>query len=241
MFLISGMHRSGTSLVARLLYEAGAAMGEADTFYPADRWNPDGYFEQAEIQAVNFSLVHGPWGRLAYFHLPKTQTIVARAESHREEIAQTALKYQNTVVKDTRFCLTLPAWLVHGAQIRGVLICLRHPTAIARSLRRRNWITQGLAYRLWRVHLQRLLDHVADIPVWFIRYENILESSSFSAEFAPAARFVELPLDDNRLTQLYNENVKRAWNHHATLDSACPSAVEPLWQHLLARHAAQFD
>ena len=216
-------------------------MGEADTFYPGDRWNPDGYFEQADIHAVNFPLVNGPWGRLAYFRLPTTKTIVTRARSRRDMIARTALKYQNTVVKDTRFCLTLPAWVAYGAQIRGVLICLRHPTAVARSLRRRNWITQRLAYRLWRVHLQRLLDHVADIPVWYVRYENILESSRFCAEFAPAARFFDMPLDESRLVQLFNENVKRAWNHHGTVALECPSTVEPLWQQLRAQHAAQFD
>ena len=240
MYVISGMHRSGTSLVARLFYEAGADMGEADTFYPADRWNPDGYFEQADIHAVNFPLVNGSWGRLAYFCLPSPRTVLARAERRREQIAQTAITYSDKVVKETRFCLTLPAWLAHGARIRGVLICLRHPSAVARSLRRRNWITLRLAYRLWLVHLQRLTDHLAEIPVWLVRYENILDPVSFRAEFSPAAKFFQLQLDEERLDQLHQENVKRSWNHHAALEMECPPLVDQLWRQLLARHAAQF-
>ena len=46
MILIAGTHRSGTSLVARLLYESGADFGNPEGFYPPDQWNRGGYFEQ---------------------------------------------------------------------------------------------------------------------------------------------------------------------------------------------------
>ena len=39
------MHRSGTSLVAQMFAEAGADLGNVDSFYRADKWNQDGYFE----------------------------------------------------------------------------------------------------------------------------------------------------------------------------------------------------
>ena len=44
MYLITGMHRSGTSLVAQIFFEVGMDFGDPENFYPADRWNPDGYF-----------------------------------------------------------------------------------------------------------------------------------------------------------------------------------------------------
>ena len=42
MKIITGMHRSGTSLVAQIAHRAGAEMGDPETFYRPDRWNPDG-------------------------------------------------------------------------------------------------------------------------------------------------------------------------------------------------------
>ena len=239
MYLISGMHRSGTSLVARLFHRAGADLGSPDTLYGPDRWNPDGYFEQKEIQAVNIPLIHGAWGKLAYFRLPATRTILRRAARRHAQIASVAAKYQDKVVKETRFCLTLPAWLAHGAQFRGIIICLRDPSAVAQSLRRRNWIVEGLGYRLWLAHVQRLLQHAGDIPTWLLRYENILDPKSFPSEFEPAARFLGLQLDDQWLAQLCQENVKPAWDHHRAHAAKLPPEVHQLWQKLLSQHADQ--
>src|SRR5436305_8144007 len=50
--VITGMHRSGTSLVASYLSTLGIHMG--DRLIPADRRNPRGYFE-----AAAFAELHG--------------------------------------------------------------------------------------------------------------------------------------------------------------------------------------
>lgn len=239
MYLISGMHRSGTSLVAQLFHRAGADLGSSDTLYGADRWNPGGYFEQKEVQAVNIPLIHGPWGKLTYFRLPNTSTILRRAARRQQQIATVAAKYQDKVVKETRFCLTLPAWLAHGAQIRLIIICLRNPSAVAQSLRRRNWIQERLAYRLWQIHLQRLLQHVGEIPTWLVRYDHLLDPEKFSAEIGPAARLCGLQLDQQRLRQLCQENVKPTWDHHCERTPDLPPEVESMWQKLLSQHADQ--
>lgn len=70
MKIVVGMHRSGTSVLMNLLQRAGADLGDPAGFYPCDRWNPDGYFEQQEILTANRKLLHGPLGRLAFFSLP---------------------------------------------------------------------------------------------------------------------------------------------------------------------------
>ena len=241
MYLISGMHRSGTSLVARLFHEAGADLGDVNSLYPADRWNPGGYYEQGDIHSINIPLVNGPWGKLAYLRLPSTETILTRAKSRGEQIAQTAMKYSDKVVKETRFCLTLPAWLAHGTEFQGVLVCLRHPAAVVRSLRKRNWITHRLGYHLWRVHIERLMEYFEKIPFWFVRYESILDLPKFASEFAPAARFFQLSLSDVQLDRLYNQNVQPSWNRQPSVETSCPPLVEQLWERLLSLHAAQFN
>ena len=215
-------------------------MGDSETFYRPDQWNADGYFEQIDIHAINMPLINGPWGKFAYLRLPSTETILARAKRRHDQIVRTASKYLNKVVKETRFCLTLPAWIAHGARFHSAIVCLRHPSAVVQSLCRRNWITRGLGYRLWLTHIRRLLSHVGDIPVWFVQYENILDESTFATEFEPATRFFGLAMTDERLAQIYRKNVKPSWNHHSNFDAGCPESVDRLWQQLLARHAGQF-
>lgn len=241
MYVITGMHRSGTSLVAQLFCHAGADMGDPESFYRPDRWNPDGYFEQPDIHAINMPLINGPWGRLAYFRLPSTKRILARAHSRHDEIAETAAKYDGKVLKETRFCLTLPAWLEHGATVRGLLVCLRDPVAVAQSLKRRNHISLRRGFGLWYEHLSRLLNHAGSLPIWFVRYENLLSTDGFVQEMSPAFEFFQLTVGDATLESLRSEAVKTDWNHHTEQQALIPDHASRLWRDLLARHAQQFQ
>ncbi len=239
MDILTGMHRSGTSLVARLFLEAGADLGDTNSFYRPDRWNPGGYFEQPEIHAINMPLINGPWGKFTYFRLPSTQKIIARARRRSRQIAHTAARYEAGLVKDTRFCLTLPAWLACGAAVDRIVICLRHPGAIAASLRRRNFAPAAFAYRLWQAHLERLIEHSSGLSRWFVRYERIVDPALFRDELVPALRFLGQHAGDEDLRRWQGEIVKPHWNHHDGDFHDEPSSVKQLWQELLDLHASQ--
>lgn len=241
MRIITGMHRSGTSLVARLLFEAGADLGDSDTFYRPDRWNPDGYFEQPDIHAINMPLIHGPWGRLSYFSLPSTRTILKRGSKRGAQIRAAAAKYRRKAVKDCRFCLTLPAWTKHDAPIDRMLVCLRDPIAVVHSVRKRNRITLRYAYRLWLLHYERLLENARRIPLWFIYYGNLLDEQRFAREMKPALEFFEIELSDNEMTSLRQRCVKPQLNHGRKAAQTYPEEVEDRWQELLDRHSRQFQ
>ncbi|MCS6960297.1 MAG: hypothetical protein RMK91_09645 [Pseudanabaenaceae cyanobacterium SKYGB_i_bin29] len=47
VLIITGMHRSGTSLIASLMQKLGVNVGEK--LFPADRFNPRGYFEDVDF------------------------------------------------------------------------------------------------------------------------------------------------------------------------------------------------
>ncbi len=241
MLVITGMHRSGTSLVARLFHLAGADLGDPGSFHPGDRWNPEGYFEQLEVLAINRALVHGPWGKLAYFHLPSTRTILKRAATRGERLRRAASDYQGLVVKDTRFCLTLPAWLAHGARVAGVLICLREPIEVARSLSRRNRITVARGLRLWVTHCQRVLENVEGQRLGFVLYHNLLSAEGFLREMRRAFLFAGLDLTGDQIRDLGRRAVRSPAHRapHALQDY--PGDVGTLWHTLLERHAAQAD
>src|SRR4051794_39777592 len=46
---ITGMHRSGTSLVAQLLGVCGVDLGPEGEFFPANEFNADGYWENTRF------------------------------------------------------------------------------------------------------------------------------------------------------------------------------------------------
>ena len=54
---ILGMHRSGTSAVAGFLAKAGFFAGEEDDLLPAAEDNPKGFFERADVNALNDDLL----------------------------------------------------------------------------------------------------------------------------------------------------------------------------------------
>ena len=240
MRIIAGMHRTGTSLVARLFHEMGADLGDPETFYRPDRWNPDGYYEQPDIHAVNMPLIHGLFGRFAYFRLPSEATVRRRGRRMAREIQQTASRYEGKVVKENRFCLTLGAWLEQGASVERIVVCLREPAHVVQSLKRRNTISHRLAYSLWLAHYQRLLDTIGDIPRWFVDYANLLDPERFMEEMEPALRFMKVEGDSEKLADLRKTQVKPQMSHGRDGPNAYPEQVETLWNELRDRHQVQF-
>ena len=174
MQLICGMHRSGTSLVAQIAHNAGADFGDPENFWPADAWNPQGYFEHRDIIAVNRRLINGRIGKLHYLFPPSQSLISKRAERYKTELKLLASKYADNVVKENRLCLTLQEWLVAGADVSRILVVIRDPIGVASSLRRRNHIPAIVSDRLWHDHLARLENTIGDIPTQYLWYDEFV-------------------------------------------------------------------
>ena len=237
MIIVTGMHRSGTSLVTRLLHEAGCDLGAAASLHPGDRWNPDGYFEQRDVLRMNRTLTEGWLRKLAYFRLPNAATVRRRGDEHQAQLAELCRKYDHKLVKDTRFCLTLPAWLDHGLRLQGVIVVLRHPNAIARSLAKRNRLPRRLALNLWATHLWRLLPVLEGRAVRWVRYERLVSSADGLAELARAVRLAGVEPNPEQLHALLEHAVRP--EAAAAEERALPPRRQALWDELLRRHAAQ--
>jgi hypothetical protein len=161
--LILGMHRSGTSMLARILAAQGLPLGATLLDRPA-RDNRHGYWEQAEIVAVQEALLdgcdrtwHGPnglqplpegWLQAPATRAAKTQltAIVAR------EIARAGGLWG---FKDPRSLRLLPLWreIIAALALEPVFIlAARSPSAVAASLMRRNRMSRHFAEALWAMH-----------------------------------------------------------------------------------------
>lgn len=223
MFLICGSGRSGTSAVARLLHRAGIVMGH-DLIEP-DEWNPEGYFEERAVVAVNDAILNDV-GLHRWFATASRIDILSAARARREAMLPLAAE-ATPAWKDPRFCWTLEAWLeLHPAPPR-VIVCLRSPSEVIASTLRYYGLAGDEATRAaghtWRTELERLLEIITEygLDAISIEYGPLLADPTATIE--PLARFVGRPLDATA--------VRQDLRHHA-------APVPPEFADLYARVAA---
>src|SRR5688572_17455910 len=137
------MHRSGTSVVARLLNLLGVDLGPADRLMPPHpEDNPRGYWEHLPILAINNELLarfgatwHEPPSLAAGWERdPALADLRDRARAVIDE------DFRGKALwgwKDPRTCLTLPFWQAVLGPMTYVL-CFCNPSDVQRSLARRD-------------------------------------------------------------------------------------------------------
>ena len=164
IFVVIGMHRSGTSLTMQALGQLGLASG--DGLLPGNAYNQRGYWEAAEVVALHDQLLSDfdrPWGAFQHLlPLPDdwlTSAPAARARSRIIEILQIRLSKQGIekaiAIKDPRMSLFLPLWYEAAATLGVTLrtiICLRNSWDVAQSLLRRDAIPLDAGRLLWLLY-----------------------------------------------------------------------------------------
>jgi hypothetical protein len=179
---VCGMHRSGTSMVARLLNLMGLYFGPEGSALPANRENPKGFWERGDIVALNDQLLAA--ADSVWFDV---HAFLARGDAWRPSQGLVdALRakvldidaYRPWFIKDPRLCLTLPYWIEH-CERPLIVVCSRSPQAVVASLAKRTEIT-GVAFSvdeavsLWEAYSVELLRAAKTLPCVFVRYDDVL-------------------------------------------------------------------
>ena len=157
---IVGMHRSGTSMVAKLLQRAGLNLGdEADLMPPAEE-NPEGFYEHLEFVGLNDEVLNvagAGWDcpPAADFDWEDTALDSFRARARR--VAVPLGERLPWGWKDPRTSLTLPFWRSAFGPLRTVAV-VRNPLEVVISLHRRNAFSTALGLTLWQIYAERILD-----------------------------------------------------------------------------------
>jgi hypothetical protein len=216
---VAGMHRSGTSMVARILGECGVYLGEPDQLVPATPTNPEGHFEHVDFLYVNKTVLRrllGSWDRpphpLAWRALGwRLRSLRERARELIDEMAPRS----PWAWKDPRTSLTLPFWLPLLPNVR-IVLCVREPFAVAASLAARDDLETRKALELWHAYNSSLLRAVPRSSVLVTAYERYFEDSEHeirrlvtrlrlgtsSREIAAAAATVQADLRRQRPREL---------------------------------------
>ena len=132
--IVTGFHRSGTSMVTQLLHRAGLFVGE--DLIGAMPSNPYGHFEDREVLAIHRGILED---NAADWTVADSFPFFIRKERWREMadlVARRQTRYPTWGFKDPRACLFLGAWKHLLPDSRFIFI-YRPPSDCIRSLERR--------------------------------------------------------------------------------------------------------
>lgn len=211
---ITGMHRSGTSLMARLLNVAGLYLGRDEDLLAGGPGNPDGHWEHEALMQVNEELLAALGGGWDYppdlSRLDDAQVVAPFAERARAQLAMFSGR-EPWGWKDPRTSLTLPFW----RSLMGptpVVWCIRNPLEVALSLRMRNGSTIAFGLALWASYAEALLKTTTTATRVVTHYQRY--HTDPSREVARVCRAVGLQPDHAAWTAI--RDVVRPGLRHST-------------------------
>jgi hypothetical protein len=235
---IAGMHRSGTSMVARILSECGVYLGEPDELLPPAEDNLAGHFEHKEFVQLNdevLATLGGAWDvvppRYAVWRRRRLGPLRARATA----LVDRMRPHAPWGWKDPRTSLTLPFWLDVVPDLR-VVVCVRDVVAVAHSLLVRDHSSELFGMRLWTAYNRRALAAAPRERTLVTRYELYFEDPP--AEIARLVEFLGLETDRDAIARAAKTVEGGLRHHHVDYDpSGLPRAVGRCRRAILRRTA----
>ena len=173
---IIGMHRSGTSITARLLNFLGLDLGPSTRLMGPSPSNPTGHFEHLGFLEINEALLRrfgGSWDHPPVLPPGWQQDSVvqtlARQATNLAEV--TSAGGRSWGWKEPRTTVLLPFWrtIIHGLRY---VVCIRNPLEVANSLVQRDGMDLAAACALWRRYMHAALEHTAGQPRTLIFYQD---------------------------------------------------------------------
>ncbi len=202
--VVLGMHKSGTTLVAQLLSQAGVDMGNFDLTRDYDVGNA---LERYETQKFNRRLLR--WDRRHSLNIQRpldVQTVSGlELERGREIVAR--MESTNTVwgFKDPRTCLTYNYWKIILPE-HSVIVVYRDPgEVVAHYLRQsRRYEAPFIAFaalRCWAAYNALILSVLEDRDdALILNYSVLMEDDT---ELARLGKFLGCNMQDSRESNRY--------------------------------------
>lgn len=175
--VVTGMHRSGTSVITRLLSESGCFLGNSDDLMPAKPDNPTGFWEHLGAFDINVKILAAAgvdWDTSIGGEIEAISDRV-RAEISTEILEFVAEMSKNEIwaVKDPRLAMTYPFWRPMLSE-PALVWCVRNPLEIGTSLRGRNGFPVDLGVALWEAYTLAGMKNLAGLPVVVASYNELL-------------------------------------------------------------------
>jgi hypothetical protein len=238
MLILLGMHRSGTSLCARICRELGVYLG--DDLLSGGSDNPDGYFEDRAIVRAHgriLTMLDRNWaGTCGFLPFPEDWLLRSELQPEFDRLARRAERLcaeaagQLAGFKDPRTARLLPAWNKFWRRL-GVrprfLLSVRHPLGVYQSLAARDGIGAARSELLWLQHNVAAVSHSGPRPFLVVSYDRWLTDAE--AQTDRLADFLATPkLLDREARRRVLSMIDASKNHAspAIFSPAFPSTME---------------
>lgn len=220
IIVVLGMHRSGTSAIAKSIVDLGAYPG--DNLIPGDEENEKGYWEDADIVALNDAILkmfNMKWYSIDNPMLNRFETFLPLYESR---FFQDALKIINKhlevsetiLIKDPRISLLLPFWRkvfeIIGAKVKYVLV-IRNPLETAQSLLKRNNININDGLKLWAFYNFMALLNV-DKDILLCSFSSMLENPL--EEINRISKYLNISVEESSIHEYKDRFLDKRLKHH---------------------------
>jgi hypothetical protein len=202
--LVLGMHRSGTSLCAHILSALGVDMADkipgpgAPSPHPS---NPRGHWERWEIVEFHDRILglfnRDYLGRFHDFALPVAWWAEPRVVQIRREIVAFLEKRMESGpfgFKDPRTVRLMPVWhqILNELKLTPkVVLCLRNPAQVARSLHARDGLDPEIGEYRWLVHIIDFYRYTSNFDCCTVQYEEWFDNPAANIE--KLQKFLDLP------------------------------------------------
>lgn len=188
--IVTGMHRSGTSMMAGLLQKCGLYLGKNLIGILHD--NPKGHFEDRDFMRINAQIFEANTGR---WGIPPKKITLIPHKLHNEMRTFVRKWPRNRLVgwKDPRACLTLPFWKdIISPELLKVVWIHRPANEIALSLKKRNKFPIEKSMRLSAFYVEKLQENLNGIS--YIKTEYHLYFHDWREELGHVCDFLGLQI-----------------------------------------------
>ncbi len=234
---ILGMHRSGTSLIARAVNLMGAYLGEEAHLKTSSPVNPEGFWERIDIKVLNEKILKHlklSWQTPS----PLPENWMALAGRFKEDIQELVEEHFGDkplwAWKDPRTTIVFRLWKEAveelGVDVRVVFV-VRNPLDVARSLSKRDGFSVDKGLGIWFNYNLCGLCSLQGVPTLFVSYDRFL--SNWKEEIRRMDRLMGLGVAKNKMI---HHRIKKAIHpelrhNHSTIDDlkdihAPPQVVE---------------
>ena len=180
VILVTGMHRSGTSAVTRVLGLLGCALPRAVSESAGD--NERGFWENPAIRDLNDRILASAGSAWDDWERFDSRWYASPVASEFRDDAQAILKGELGdgrlfVVKDPRICRLLPFWIdaVRSFGAEPLVVSpVRNPLDVAASLEVRNGLHPSIGLLMWLRHVLDAEADSRDLRRVYLRYEHLL-------------------------------------------------------------------
>lgn len=209
IYVILGMHKSGTTLISQILHCSGINMGEdLDAFVSYDRGNK---YEREATLALNMDilgLTTMTRSTITYRDLSKLQLTDNQRNRMRGIIQECNKTHDDWGFKDPRTSLVYPFWASELPEHK-IIVIYRAPSEIWPRFRHRPWYhafknpyRAWMFMRGWLQYNSKILGYLENTPMEFLvlSYRELMTGE---VEFNRLQQFVKRELNDQRQKSLY--------------------------------------